>query len=99
MKTLWELTRGIAKILDSVMGRMTNLEKDVSSQERRLDELEARHESSTHSMEVKESKRRDQEDVRQDALSDGDYRKEMTEKYGTTNWAKKLINELVLRRR
>jgi len=99
MKTLWELTRGIAKIVDVLLGRMSRVEEDILSQERRLSKMEERDDPSIHSMEVKERRRVEQEQARQDTLSESDLRQELKVKYGVSGWAKKLIDSIILNRR
>lgn len=99
MKTLRELTRGIAKIVDILLGRMSRVEEDVLSQGRRLTEMEERNKPSIHSMEVKEQGRLEQEEARQDTLSENDLRHELKIKYGASVWAKKLIDSILLQRR
>jgi hypothetical protein len=99
MKTLWELTRGIAKIVDLLIGRMNRLEQNVSSQEQRLAGMEEKRDSSIHSMEVTQSEKVEREEARQDTLSDRDLRDELNVKYGSTKWAKSLINTVILGRR
>lgn len=98
MKTLRELTRGIAKIVNGILGRVTDLEKDLSSQEHRIAQLEEVKQPSFHSMEVAQQELVDREEVRQDNLSDKELRQDLKSQYGTTGWAKKLINDIVNRR-
>lgn len=99
MKTLWELTRGIAKIVEVLLGRMSQVEKDVLSQEQRISKVEERNGPSIHSMELKEHDRLEKEETRQDTLSERDLRNELKVKYGTSGWAKKLIESILLKRR
>lgn len=99
MKTLWELTGGIAKIVDVLLGRMSRVEEDVLLQERRLSKMEEKSEPSIHSMEVKEHDRVEQEEVRQDALSEENLRQELKVQYGSSGWARKLIDSIMLNRR
>lgn len=99
MKTLWELTRGIAKIVDVLLGRMSRVEEDILLQGRRLSEMEEIKKSSIHSMEVKEQGRLEQEEARQDTLSESDLRHELKGKYGASGWATKLINSIMAKRR
>lgn len=99
MRTLWDLTKGIAKIVEVLLGRINKLEEDVSSQGRRITGVENKSQPSIHSMEVKESDRRESEEARQDTLSDNALREELKTKYGTTKWAKNLISSIILGRR
>ncbi len=99
MKTLWELTRGIAKIVDILLYRMNKVEEGVVSQEQRLSEMDQKLAPQLHSMEVRQLQKFEQEKERHDVLSDNELRRELKSKYGTTKWARSLINSLILGRR
>ncbi|MCO6431763.1 MAG: hypothetical protein J5J00_12970 [Deltaproteobacteria bacterium] len=95
MKTLWELTRGISKVVGVLLGRITRLEKRVASQERRIAEMEGIEGINLHSMEVKQEEIVEREEVRREGLSEQAYKHELESQYGDTKWAKKVINEMI----
>lgn len=99
MRPLWDLTRRIAAIVGILQGRLSKLERELSSQERRVSDLEDIKEHDLHSMEVQQSERVEREDARQEELSDSQLRSELETKYGTTKWAKDLISSIIFGRR
>lgn len=53
---------------------------------------------STHAMEVDEDARSQDDVARRNKLSDRELRVDLEHQYGKTNWAKKLINEMLSKR-
>jgi hypothetical protein len=75
------------------------MEHEITSQNLRLDELEGKRPPSLHEMEVKELQRREDEEAKQDLYTDTTLESDLTNKYGVTSWAKKLIKEIIATRR
>lgn len=99
MKSLWELTRGIASIVNTLLGRVGTLEDRSRSQEQRLDALEDKGNQNFHSMEMEQERKVEGEIKRQDKLTDGELREELNEQYGASNWSRRLIDSIISKRR
>lgn len=98
MKTLWDLTRRIASIVNTLLGRVGTLEDRSHSQEQRLDALENSRETEPHSLQSAHEQRMQNEEKRQDTLTEDELRKDLATQYGKSNWANKLIEFIVLKR-
>lgn len=99
MRTLQALVRGIADIAEILLRRVRRVEQNAALQERRISDLEGARGSQLHSMEEKQEAKIEREERRQDTLSDQELARDLERQYGTTRWAKRVINELMSKRR
>lgn len=99
MKTLRELTAGIASIVNTILGRVGTLEDRAGSQERRLDALEARGDQNFRSMEIEQERKVQLEVKRQDNLTENELREELNDQFGASKWSKRLIDGIIRKRR
>lgn len=98
MNTLWNVTRQITKVVSVLLGRFTTLEKDVASQEKRINDIEDKEKNNLHSLEVRQQENIEKEESRQDKLTDKELTQELEVKYGTTKWAGNLISRIIRKR-
>ena len=82
--------------------RIQAVEKSVDKLDRRLAEFEARiaklegrQPQGIHSMELNEQHRKVDEQVRSSVLTDEELRSELEGKYGISQWASKVIDEIM----
>jgi hypothetical protein len=98
MKSLKELMHGITGVMEILRGRMRRIEGNVASQERRLNDIESAQGPTLHAMEVEHLHSVDVEEVRRDAMTNGELRTDLESQYGFSKWAKKLIDGIVSKR-
>ena len=89
----------LVRLVSELKGEIRGLKGTVTSQRERLSKLETGGQSSIHSMEVEQHNQKQREVKRRDPMTDGELRSDLEKQYGTTNWARKLINGLLAKRR
>ncbi len=97
-KDILQLNTTLVRQILRLEGRVVALEDRVQNDARRIENLEDRYRSGIHMMEVVEHERLLAESTRQAELSSEEFKSELQLEYGVSQWAARMINEMLFLR-
>lgn len=102
MKQIKEIVRrthtSMSRLISQLKRKVRSLDDVVADQRQRLFELESRSKPSIQAMEQRQHDKRTEIFEMRESLNSGDLQLDLEKQYGTTRWARRLINELLKKR-